>query len=151
MALEVAETTQELLDYTLELAKLSQKPYFKLSEYEKYWLEEEFTNKPGIVLELIEEQDGPIWLKIPRLKRIPPPEISELIDDWVTIKNDPTVAPAIEESIVRSVSANEARRLLDEGLVKESDILEPISSEDKASQKRDVIYRLENNEEVKKK
>lgn len=150
MALEVAETTQELLDYTLELAKLSQKPYFKLSEYEKYWLEEEFTNKPGIVLELIEEQDGPIWLKIPRLKRIPPPEISELIDDWVTIKNDPTVAPAIEESIVRSVSANEARRLLDEGLVKESDILEPISSEDKASQKRDVIYRLENNEEVKK-
>ena len=147
MSLQVTDTAQELLDYTLELAKLTQKPYFKLSEYEKYWLEETFLGKSGIVNELTEDAEGQIWLKIPRLKRILPPEIPEIIEEWVTVKNDPKSPPIVAESITKSISIEDAQKLINEGVVNESAIQEPITLEEK-SKKRDVIFYLKDDDEI---
>jgi transcription elongation GreA/GreB family factor/very-short-patch-repair endonuclease len=135
----------QLIEYVRHLAQLSQPPIFSLSEYKNLILSEtSLTNRVGIRLNL-SDQDGQIWLKVERLKRIDPPAVPESIDEWLQVSRDPAKEPVVVEQVVKTVSKAEAQQLVELGHIRPDDVLEGVGDN---AEECDVIFRRINLKEV---
>lgn len=140
----------ELLDYVNHIGQLNQKPVFRVEEYKQLniW-EHELKGKIGIQHNIIDNDGTSVWLKIERLKRLPPPPIPENIQDWIAVGNDPKSNPQIKDKLIKTVPEKEAKKLIGEGILAESDVTDPLRKQEPGTKLKDVIFRLENNQKIK--
>lgn len=132
------------------LGGLNQKSIFRIEEYKQLniW-EHELKGKIGIQHNIIDDDGVSIWLKIERLKRLAPPPIPEQIQEWVAVGNDPESSPQIKEKLIKTLPDQEAKKLVEEGIVAESDVTNPLKEEITEIKLKDVIFRLENDPQAK--
>lgn len=140
----------ELLDYVHHVGKLNQKPIFRIEEYKQLdiW-EHELKGKIGIQHNIVDDSGTSIWLKIERLKRLAPPPIPEQIQEWIAVGNDPESNPQIKKKLIKTLAEQEAKQLVDDGVVAESDVTNPLKEKIAEIKLKDVIFRLENNTQVR--
>ncbi|KAF3978661.1 MAG: AAA family ATPase [Methylococcales symbiont of Iophon sp. n. MRB-2018] len=140
----------ELLDYVHHVGKLNQKPIFRIEEYKQLniW-EHELKGKIGIHHHNIIDDGVSIWLRIERLKRLAPPPIPEQIQEWIAVGNDPESNPQIKEKLIKTLPDQEAKKLVEEGVVAESDVTIPLKEQITEIKLKDVIFRLKNNPQAK--
>lgn len=140
----------ELLDYVHHVGKLNQKPIFRIEEYKQLCIwEHALKGKIGIQHNNVDDDGVSIWLRIERLKRLSPPLIPEQIQEWVSVGNDPETNPQIKEKLIKTLPEQEAKKLVDEGVVAESDVTNPLKEQIAEIKLKDVIFRLKNNQQVK--
>lgn len=86
----------QLIDYVRVLIELADKPVWSLASYGNLVLhEEQLRNRIGIRHDLT-DPDGPIYLKIDRLRRVDPPDPPPGAKDWITIGRDPFKEPVVQ-------------------------------------------------------
>lgn len=138
----------QLLDYVRTLIELGDRAVWSLASYKNVVLQEEdLRNRIGIRHDLADE-DGPIYIKIDRLKRIDPPAPPSEAKDWLTISKDPYKEPVVQSIRIAAMPASEAERLVARGAVAETDVttsLKPKSGEEL----RDVVLRIDSFAEAK--
>lgn len=83
--------------------------------------------KVGIQHNIIDNEGEPIWLRIDRLIRNPPPPPNQLIADWIIVKNDPDSPVLVQDKIIKTMSPNEAENLLGSSSISESDIIDNLA------------------------
>jgi len=88
-------------------------------------------------------------LRIERVKRLAPPPIPEQIQEWVTVGNDPEINPQIKEKLIKTLPEHEAKKLVEKGVVAESDVTDPLKEQATEIKLKNVIFRLENNPQTK--
>jgi hypothetical protein len=138
----------ELVEYVEELVKQADRPVFKLTDYDNLlYYEADLKGQIGVHHDL-EDGDGPIWLKIDRLRRLEPPAVPESIREWLTISRDPFREPVIESSRVETMPRDEAAKLVARGLTAKGDV-QPNLKAGKSKDLVDVILRIERFKEIK--
>ena len=140
----------ELLGYVLHVGRLNQKPIFRIEEYKQLniW-EHELKGRIGIQHNVVDGDGASIWLKIDRLKRLAPPPIPEQIQEWITVGNAPESNPQIKYKLINTLSEPEAKKLVEEGVVTKNDVTDPLKEQISEIKMKDVIFRLENNQQIK--
>ena len=140
----------ELLGYVRHVGKLNQKPIFRIEEYKQLniW-EHELKGKIGIQHNIIDDDGVSIWLRVERLKRLAPPPIPEQIQEWVAVGNDPESTPQIKEKLIKTLPGQEVKKLIEDGVVAEIDVTNPLKEQITEIKLKDVIFRLENNPQAK--
>ena len=109
---DVRKRLRELVEYVEELVKQAEKPVFALSDYDNVlYYESDLKGQVGVHHDL-EDEDGPIWLKIERLKRIDPPAVPESIREWLAVSRDPAREPMLETVRVQTMPKEEATKLV---------------------------------------
>jgi len=100
-----------LIDYVRVLIELSDKAVWSLGNYGNAVLhEDQLRNRVGIRHDL-SDADGPVFLKIDRLRRIDPPDPPALARDWLTVNRDP-----FKEPIIQSIRTTVAPRTISASL-----------------------------------
>ncbi len=147
---KLTERLNGLFDYVRHVGTLNQRPIFRIEEYKQLniW-EHELKGRIGIQHNIVDDDGTTIWLRIDRLKRTGPPLIPKQIQDWITVGNDPESKPSVTEKLIKSLSEQEAKELVNEGIVAESDVTSPLKEQITGIKKKDVIFRLQNNPQVK--
>ncbi len=141
----------DLLDYVHHVGQLNQKPIFRIDEYKQLSIwEHELKGKIGIQHNIIDDDGVSIWLRIERLKRLAPPPIPEQIQEWVAVGNDPESPPQIKEKVIKTLPEQEAKKLVEKGIVAENDVTNPLKEQISEIKLKDVIFRLENNPQAEK-
>jgi very-short-patch-repair endonuclease len=145
---EVRKRLRELLEYVEELVRQAEKPAFTLSDYNNVlYYEADLKGQIGLYHDL-DDEDGPIWLKIERLKRIDPPVTPESIREWLAASRDPTREPILETVRVQTMPKEEADKLVAGGLVANDDI-QPTLKTGQPKGHVDVVMRIERFKDVK--
>ena len=149
---DVGDTRQRLIDlvgYVEHMVRLGEKAVFSLSEYRQIVYHEAALKGRNGIRHEVSDEDGPIWLSIDRLKRIPPPAVSEEIQSWITVAAEPTNEPIIEAVRTETLPIARVDQLLEEGIILEEDVqpamrADSFGGEEEQSGLRDVIFRLQN-------
>lgn len=140
----------QLIDYVRILIELSDKAVWSLESYGNVVLhEDQLRNRVGIRHDLA-DADGPVFLKIDRLRRIDPPDPPAVARDWLTVSGDPFKEPIVQSLRTTVMSGAEAAKLIRERTIDAADVtatLKPKPGEDL----RDVVLRLERFPEAKAK
>lgn len=145
------ECLHDLLNYVHHVGMLNQKPAFTIAEYNQLNLwEHQLKGRIGVHHNLEDDDGNPIWLRIERLKRISPPLLPEVLQEWVTLGNDPEKYPNINDKIIKTVPEDEVEKLLNEQLINKKDIRDHLKNETTTCKLKDVIFRLDNLPEIKK-
>jgi hypothetical protein len=83
----------QLIEYVRVLNELADKAVWSLASYGNVvFYEDELRNRVGIRHDLA-DPDGPVFLKIDRLRRIDPPDPPAAARDWLTVSRDPFKEP----------------------------------------------------------
>lgn len=144
----------DLLDYVKKIGELNQRTIFKIEEYNKATSYENFLkNKKGIYTNQINGENGdPIWLRIDRLKRNDPPIINDAdLKEWISISKDPNIQPQTKDMLIKTLTEYEVNEEIEKGIVKKEDVKEPLSQKQQDLKLKDVIYKIENLPDIKKK
>jgi hypothetical protein len=97
---------------------------------------------PGISHDLTDD-DGPLWLKIDRLKRGSPPVPPEGIAPWLEVSPAPDRKPVLRGYLISTVSDEQRKALVEAGAAREEDCAQsPVTAKDGLPQ-WDVRLRLE--------
>jgi very-short-patch-repair endonuclease len=137
---------KDLLNYVHHLGKLNQRPVFKVEDYQQAMISEHHAKgKVGVQHNIIDNEGEPIWLRIDRLIRNPPPPPNQLIADWIIVKNDPDCPVLVQDKIIKTMSPNEAEILLGSSSISESDIIDNLAD----VRFKDVVLTLNNRTEIK--
>jgi very-short-patch-repair endonuclease len=138
----------QLIDYVRVLIELSDKAVWSLGSYGNLILHEnQLRNRVGIRHDLA-DADGPVFLKVDRLRRIDPPDPPVIARDWLTVSRDPFKEPIVQSIRTTVMSRAEAAKLIREGAANAPDVtptLKPKFGEDL----QDVILRLDRFPEAK--
>ena len=148
---EQSELFDGLLEYVIHLGRLSKKPVFRIDEYQNYKIwEHQLKGRIGVQHNITDDDGHDIWLKIERLKRTRPPHPKENLSEWVSVSNDPEVRPVIQEKIIKTLPEAEVAELLEKGIVVEKDVYSQLKTdENDFVNYKDVVFRLENNNDLK--
>ncbi|MDD1627598.1 MAG: AAA family ATPase, partial [Methylococcaceae bacterium] len=137
---------KDLLNYVHHLGALNQRPVFKVEDYQQVRISEHHTKgKVGVQHNIIDNEGEPIWLRIERLIRNPPPPPNQLIEAWITVRNDPDSPVIVQDKIIKTMWRKEAEDLLGLSSISESDISDNLTD----IKFRDVILTLNNQPEIK--
>jgi hypothetical protein len=133
----------DLVEYVEQVHRLSERVVTRLQDYRDLVLHEtDLKGREGVQHDLIEGGEA-IWLKIDRLRRTEPPQPPAEISDWITVSRDPDKPVGRINEKTRTVTLQDAERLVAEGLVLADDVLKPPKASDDGVQRRDVILRLQ--------
>ena len=100
----------QLIDYVRVLIELSDKAVWSLASYGNVVLhEDQLRNRLGIRHDLA-DADGPVFLKIDRLRRIDPPDPPAGARDWLTVGRDPFKEPVVQSIRTTVMSGAEAAK-----------------------------------------
>lgn len=99
MTSEASERLIGLLDYIEQVEKLKRKPAFTVPTDIFVACQSELKGLPGIEFSLLSASDD-VWLKVPRLKEIAPPNLDEKLMPWVTLSKSPDREPELKREIV---------------------------------------------------
>jgi very-short-patch-repair endonuclease len=137
---------RDLLNYVHHLGALNQRPAFKVEDYQQAMISEHHTKgRVGIQHNIIDNEGEPIWLRIERLIRNPPPPPNQLIEAWILVKNDPECPMIVQDKIIKPMGRKEAEDLLGSSSISESDISDNLND----INFKDVILTLNNQPEIK--
>ena len=132
----------QLIEYVRVLVDLAGKPVWSLSSYSNVVLHEDnLRNRIGIRHDLT-DADGPIFLKIDRLRRTDPPEVPSDAIHWLTVGRDPFKEPIVQSLRTAIMTAAEAERLMAEGTVDSTDVTKTLKLRP-GEDLRDVVLRLD--------
>ena len=124
------ERLTSLLGYVEEIAKLSERPVFSVRSYRMTVFEHQLHGRIGIHHD-VADPDGAVWIKIDRLQRIDPPLPAEIIKGWLTVSRNPSTPPDTSETILLTMTGEEANSLVSDGRVDAEDIMDsPQGDED---------------------
>jgi hypothetical protein len=133
----------DLVNYVEQVHRLSERVVTRLQDYRDLVLHEtDLKAREGVQHDLIEDGEA-IWLKIERLRRTEPPEPSKEISDWITVSRDPTKPVNRINQKTRTVTLQEAEKLVSQGLVLADDVMKRLKPFDDGIERRDVILRLQ--------
>lgn len=125
------------------MARLTERPVFSIRDHKNLlYFEHEFQGRVGIHHDK-EDENGPIWLKIDRLKRSDPPEVPREIKTWVTVSRDPHREPEVAESRMETISESEVETLVKKGLIDKEDISAALKQPAAGPKLFDILLRLE--------
>jgi hypothetical protein len=140
----------QLIDYVRVLIELADKPVWSLASYNNVALHEDYLrNRIGIRHDLT-DADGPVYLKIDRLRRTDPPEPPSEVANWLTVGRDPLKEPVVQSLRTTVMAAQEAERLIAEGTIDRADVTNTLKPKP-GENLRDVVLRLERFPETKTK
>lgn len=106
--IESAAKVIDLLSYIEQIEKLKRRPPFSLPDEYFVAHRHELLNLPELQFNL--QQDGDdIWLKLPRLCEVAPPELDELLKPWVAVSKSPEKPPEIKLEISIAQAGGEQR------------------------------------------
>jgi very-short-patch-repair endonuclease len=132
----------QLIDYVRVLIELSDKAVWSLASYNNLILHEEYLrNRIGIRHDL-SDNDGPIHLKVDRLRRTDPPNPSPDIEGWLTVARDPFSEPAVQSLRTVVMTAAEAAKLVESGSIDPTDVSSTLKPKP-GEELRDVIQGLD--------
>src|ERR1700730_16007106 len=94
--------------------------------------------------------DGPIYIKIDRLRRTDPSEPPSVAKDWLTVSRDPFKEPVVQSLRTTVMPQAEAKRLIAQGIVDQSDVTKALKPKP-GEELRDVVLRLNRFPEAKEK
>jgi len=144
---EVKSKLIDLIDYVGQVIQLSETPVFDIKDYRQPIFHEiDLKNRIGIEHDTSDE-NGPIWLKVKRLKRSDPPLPPELIEEWITVGRDPYVFPKIESIKPNTIKQQDAKAQIKGGRLDAKDVQPSLKNHQKKY--CDVIYRLDNLPDIK--
>ncbi len=147
-SLGVRKRLRELVEYVEELVRQAEKPVFALRDYKNIlYYEADLKGQVGVHHDL-EDEDGPIWLKIDRLKREDPPVVPEPIREWVTASRDPFREPVVDKLRIQTMHKDDATKLVARGVIANDDI-QPALKSGEPRDHVDVVMRLERFEDAK--
>lgn len=92
---EVAPLVLDLLNYIEQVEKLKAKPAFSVPTEFFSALQEDLKGLPDVQFN-VQDEDGDIWLRIPRLHEIQPPHPDSKFVDWITLPKVPTRLPELK-------------------------------------------------------
>ena len=75
----------------------------------------------------LSDDDGPVWLRLERLKRIDPPAPPESAAPWLGVSPDPEREPVVQPFLIRTVPPTEKDALLAAGEARPEDCAEAAS------------------------
>ncbi|MDX9963131.1 AAA domain-containing protein [Desulfobacter postgatei] len=140
----------DLLEYVHHVGMLNQRPIFRIDEYKQLVIwEHELKGRIGIQHNTADEDGVPIWVRVERLKRVPPPEIPEQLREWIVVSNEPMIQPDVKEKIIKTITESEAKNLITQGIILEADIKNPLKEQHETTSSKDIIIRLKNNISIK--
>lgn len=119
----------KLLAYIGEVVRLDERPAFRLADHrlatgQRLVLHRhETTDLPGVALDLSDD-DGPVWLRLERLKRIDPPAPPESAAPWLDVSPDPEREPVVQTFLIRTVPLTEKDALVAAGEARPEDCAE---------------------------
>jgi len=91
---DVAPLVLDLLNYIEQVEKLKAKPAFSVPTEYFSALQEDLKGLPEVQFN-VQDKDGDIWLRIPRLHEIQPPPPDSTLVDWITLPKVPTRLPEL--------------------------------------------------------
>jgi very-short-patch-repair endonuclease len=146
---QIAPRLVDLLEYVEHMVRLTERPVFSIRDHKNLlYFEHELQGRIGIYHDQ-QDENGSIWLKIDRLKRIDPPDVPEEIKAWVTVSRDPARAPQVLESRMETVSETEVRALVEKGIVNTEDVSKALKQSQFGPKMFDVFLRLEQQLELR--
>jgi very-short-patch-repair endonuclease len=150
---EVAKRVNSLLTYVEQVVRLDERPVIRLAEYKLpnghvfIVHQNDLASLPGVTHDAVDE-DGPIWLKIERLRRGAPPSPPEDVAIWLEISPDPDRDPILKDSILVTLSDDERLKLIEAGAARSDDCeISPHAAPNGVS-RWDVRLRLEDRPEI---
>ena len=139
----------DLVDYVGHVIKLGEKPVFALADYRQLLFHEaDLKDRIGIEHDKSDD-NGDLWLKIHRLKRIDPPEVPEEIRDWITVGRNPFSQSTVQAVRTETIHQEEANEYIKLGILDESDI-QPALKPSGSNAQCDVVFRIEKQPDIKK-
>ena len=87
-----------LLNYIEQVEKLKTKPAFTVPTEFFVAHQHELKGLPELQFNLQVDGDD-VWLRVPRLKEIVPPELDEPLKPWVTLPKNPEKAPELKSVV----------------------------------------------------
>jgi len=89
----------ELLNYIEQTEKLKKKPNFTVPREFFVAYQDELKGLPGLQYNLQVDGDD-LWLRLPRLQEIAPPEPDDQLRQWVTLARSPDKTPELKAEVV---------------------------------------------------
>ncbi|MFO1319023.1 MAG: AAA domain-containing protein [Burkholderiales bacterium] len=104
----------DLLSYIEQVEKLKSKPAFSVPTEFFVAYQHELRTLPGIQFNLQSDGDD-IWLRIPRLREIAPPEPEDVLRPWIILPKNPEKIPELRQEVARLEGKREVgREILDD-------------------------------------
>lgn len=95
---------------------------FEVRQYSGcHFHQSEFSTLPGFGTDL-EDERGPVWIRLEKPRLAQPPEVPERIREWVDVPNDPREEPVVHETRVIATGREGADALIASGAAKKSDV-----------------------------
>lgn len=104
-----ASLVLELLNYIEQVEKLKSKPTFSVPTEFFVAYQHELKGLPELQFNLQVNSDD-VWLRLPRLQEIAPPEPDEQLRPWVLLSKSPDKVPELRTEIIISEGRREIRR-----------------------------------------
>ena len=97
-----------MLQYLEDWDTLSRTIVTRIQDHKRglFAVQSEVEALTDVKLNLVDKDQEPVWLEVPRLRKNPPPQPSEELSPWVVLFDDPAKAPVPRKSIV--IPAKEA-------------------------------------------
>lgn len=142
-----------LLSYVEQVVRLDEHAAMRLADHklptgQSFIVHQhELVALPGVSHDLADE-DGPIWLKIERLRRSSPPLPPQDLAPWLEVAPDPDKQPVVRPFVYVTVSDEQRSRLIQEGAAREEDCDRSPRASPGGSPLWDVRLRLEDRSET---
>ena len=120
------ERLVSLLEYVEQVVRLGERSITRLDENrlpngQTFSVHQhELFDLPGFTHDIVDD-DGPIWLKIERLRRGTPPVPPDDIAEWLENSPDPDRKPIIRKFVIRTVLETNKASLIADGIAFETD------------------------------
>lgn len=99
----------DLLNYIEQVEKLKSKPAFSVPTDYFVAYQHDLRGLPDLQYNLQVEGDD-VWLRVPRLQEIAPPELDDVLKPWVTLPKSPEKTPELKNEIVLFEGKREVAR-----------------------------------------
>ena len=104
------------------MVRLPERARFSIKDSGSFvYLQENFHNRIGVEPGLHDHQ-GPAWLKLVRLQRMDPPELSMELRPWISMYKNPARDPKVASERTEIMTEKECKALVDRGLVDTADV-----------------------------
>lgn len=133
-----------LLHYVRHMVALGQKAVLRVDQFGGLVMPEQaLKGRVGIHHDR-QDEDGPVWLSVARLKRRPPPAAPDEIAAWISVPNDPAGKPDVEPFRIVTIPLEQAEEEVRRGILAAEDVqVPPDDAGVDRERMRDAIYRLE--------
>src|SRR5690625_2174467 len=112
-----------LLRFVEEIARLTENFVTSVGSYRWLNYHEHELRARICIRHDMNDEPGPVWLKIERLARIERPTPDADIVDWIKMSADPTTEPEVAQHLIQSMGRVEALELVKDGVADEDDVV----------------------------